>query len=99
MCEVTASLPSGGKEITEGRCRGQQVARQRSRVPIASSTQADASRVRRSFRKVVVAWLVPGGHHPLLIWYGPDVITRHDVGDVTGPLQVLCLQPLLVECA
>jgi hypothetical protein len=28
----------------------------------------------------------------LLIWYGPDVIARHDVGNVTGPLRVLRLQ-------
>ena len=27
----------------------------------------------------------------LLIWYGPDVIARHDVGNVTGPLRVLRL--------
>ena len=28
----------------------------------------------------------------LLIWYGPDVLARHDVGNVTGPLQTLRLQ-------
>jgi hypothetical protein len=28
----------------------------------------------------------------LLIWYGPDMIARHDVGNVTGPLRVLRLQ-------
>jgi uncharacterized protein YjbI with pentapeptide repeats len=28
----------------------------------------------------------------LLIWYGPDVIARHDVGNITGPLRVLRLQ-------
>lgn len=28
----------------------------------------------------------------LLIWYGPDVIGRHDVGSVTGSLRVLRLQ-------
>jgi pentapeptide repeat protein len=28
----------------------------------------------------------------LLIWYGPDVIARHDIGNVTGPLRVLRLQ-------
>jgi hypothetical protein len=28
----------------------------------------------------------------LLIWYGPDVLARHDIGNVTGPLRVLRLQ-------
>ena len=28
----------------------------------------------------------------LLIWYGPDLIARHDVGNVTGSLRVLRLQ-------
>jgi hypothetical protein len=28
----------------------------------------------------------------LLIWYGPDVLARHDVGNVTGPLRALRLQ-------
>ena len=28
----------------------------------------------------------------LLIWYGPDVLATHDVGNVTGPLQTLRLQ-------
>lgn len=28
----------------------------------------------------------------LLIWYGPDVLARHDIGSVTGPLRVLRLQ-------
>jgi hypothetical protein len=28
----------------------------------------------------------------LLIWYGPDVIARHDVGDVTGQLRIFRLQ-------
>ena len=28
----------------------------------------------------------------LLIWYGPDLIGRHDIGNVTGPLRVLRLQ-------
>jgi hypothetical protein len=28
----------------------------------------------------------------LLIWYGPDLIARHDVGEVTGQLRVLRLQ-------
>jgi uncharacterized protein YjbI with pentapeptide repeats len=28
----------------------------------------------------------------LLIWYGPDVIARHDIGNATGPLRVLRLQ-------
>ena len=28
----------------------------------------------------------------LLIWYGPDVIARHDIGNVTGPPRVLRLQ-------
>ncbi len=28
----------------------------------------------------------------LLIWYGPDLIARHDIGNVTGPLRILRLQ-------
>jgi len=28
----------------------------------------------------------------LLIWYGPDMIARHDIGSVTGPLRALRLQ-------
>jgi hypothetical protein len=28
----------------------------------------------------------------LLIWYGPDVIARHDIGNVTGPLRILRMQ-------
>ena len=28
----------------------------------------------------------------LLIWYGPDLLARHDIGTVTGPLRVLRLQ-------
>ena len=28
----------------------------------------------------------------LLIWYGPDVLARHDIGAVTGPLRTLRLQ-------
>ena len=28
----------------------------------------------------------------LLIWYGPDVIARHDIGNATGPLRILRLQ-------
>jgi hypothetical protein len=28
----------------------------------------------------------------LLIWYGPDVIARHDIGNITGPLRVFRLQ-------
>lgn len=28
----------------------------------------------------------------LLLWYGPDVLARHDIGNVTGPLRVLRLQ-------
>ena len=28
----------------------------------------------------------------LLVWYGPDVLARHDIGSVTGPLRVLRLQ-------
>ena len=28
----------------------------------------------------------------LLLWYGPDVLARHDVGSVSGPLRVLRLQ-------
>jgi len=28
----------------------------------------------------------------LLIWYGPDLIARHDIGPVTGPLRILRLQ-------
>lgn len=28
----------------------------------------------------------------VLIWYGPDVIARHDVGSVTGPLRVFRMQ-------
>ena len=28
----------------------------------------------------------------LLVWYGPDVIARHDIGNVTGALRVLRLQ-------
>lgn len=28
----------------------------------------------------------------LLIWYGPDVLARHDIGSVAGPLRVLRLQ-------
>jgi hypothetical protein len=28
----------------------------------------------------------------LLIWYGPDAIARHDIGNVTGQLRVLRLQ-------
>lgn len=28
----------------------------------------------------------------LLLWYGPDVLARHDIGSVTGPLRALRLQ-------
>jgi hypothetical protein len=28
----------------------------------------------------------------LLVWYGPDLIARHDVGEVSGPLRILRLQ-------
>jgi uncharacterized protein YjbI with pentapeptide repeats len=41
---------------------------------------------------LVVAIPVAAGIIYLLIWYGPDVIARHDIGNVTGPLRVLRLQ-------
>ena len=31
----------------------------------------------------------------VLIWYGPDMIARHDIGSVTGPLRVFRMQQAL----
>lgn len=28
----------------------------------------------------------------LLVWYGPDLLARHDIGNITGPLRALRLQ-------
>ncbi len=44
---------------------------------------------------IVLAILVLAVVVYLLIWYGPDLIARHDVGSVTGPLRTLRMQQAL----
>jgi hypothetical protein len=41
---------------------------------------------------LAVAIPVAAGIIYLLIWYGPDVIARHDIGNITGPLRAFRLQ-------
>lgn len=41
---------------------------------------------------LAVAIPVAAGLIYVLIWYGPDLVARHDIGNVTGPLRVLRLQ-------
>jgi hypothetical protein len=57
-------------------------------TPIAERTRS----IQRWVFWLGVALLVGAAVIYLLVWLGPDLIARHDIGNVTGPLRVLRLQ-------
>jgi uncharacterized protein YjbI with pentapeptide repeats len=50
------------------------------------------ARVLRSAGLLIAAIAVAAAIIYVLVWYGPDVIARHDVGSVTGPQRAIRLQ-------
>jgi pentapeptide repeat protein len=70
------------------------------RTVLAVKSKADlpetSSAERKSFQKwalrIVVAIPLAAIIIYLLIWFGPDLLARHDIGPVTGPLRILRLQ-------
>ncbi len=60
-------------------------------MPVTSKAERKKS-IQKWARWLAVAIPVAAVIIYLLIWYGPDVLARHDIGNVTGPLRVLRLQ-------
>jgi hypothetical protein len=60
-------------------------------LPVRSKAERRKS-IRRWVIPFVVAIPVAAVVIYLLIWYGPDVLARHDIGNVTGTLRALRLE-------